>query len=69
MQFYINCLNSYSFPSLDSLEDDRIAMKEAGLQTLMEEQSKLAAEMEGKAGGGTTTATADGVNKVSSWYI
>ena len=59
----VNCLNFYSFPSLDSLEDDRIAMKEAGLQTLLEEQSKLAAEKEGKVGGGT--ATADGVNKVN----
>lgn len=54
--------------SLDSLEDDRIAMKEAGLQTLLEEQNKLAAEKEGKVGNGTSTATAtataDGVNKV-----
>ncbi len=41
-------------------------MKEAGLQTLLEEQNKLAAEKEGKTGSGTSAATTDGVNKVIS---
>ena len=46
----------------DTLEDDRIAMKEAGLQKLMEEQNKQ--QQQGEATGQGKSAAAGGAAKV-----